>query len=42
MNFWFRMQGEKVAILSSEVTCELFDTVVNLDMSDAENFCRWL
>jgi lysozyme family protein len=34
------MQGEKVAVLSSEVACELFDTAVNLDMSDTVKFLQ--
>jgi lysozyme family protein len=39
-NFWNRMQGEKVAGISSEVAFELFDTAVNLDVPDAVKFLQ--
>ena len=39
-NFWNRMQGEKVAQISPEVACELFDTAVNMDVSDAVRFLQ--
>ena len=39
-NFWNRMQGDKVAGISSEVAYELFDTAVNLDVPDAVEFLQ--
>ena len=39
-NFWGRMQGEKVAGISSEVAFELFDPAVNLDLPDAVKFLQ--
>lgn len=40
INFWIRMQGDKVAAVSLEVACELFDTAVNLDAPDAVRFLQ--
>jgi lysozyme family protein len=36
--FWCRFQGDKVAAISPPVACELFDTAVNLGLSDAVRF----
>ena len=39
-NFWLRIQGDRVAAVSPEVACELFDTAVNLDVPDAVRFLQ--
>lgn len=39
-NFCLRIQGDRVAAVSPEVACELFDTAVNLDVPDAVRFLQ--
>jgi len=39
-NYWNRIQGDKVARISSEVAYELFDTAVNMDVPDAVKFLQ--
>jgi len=39
-NFWARVQGDKLAAISLEVACEVFDTAVNLDVPDAVKFLQ--
>jgi lysozyme family protein len=38
INFWCRFQGDQIAAISPAVACELFDTAVNLGLSDAVRF----
>lgn len=38
INFWNRLQGDRIAEMSLDVVCELFDTAVNLDVVDAVKF----
>ncbi len=38
INFWLRIQGDRVAAVSPEVAYELFDTAINLDVPDAVRF----
>ena len=40
INFWVRIQGDKVASVSPGVAYELFDTAVNLDVPDAVKFLQ--
>lgn len=38
--FWDRFQGDKVAAISAEVACELFDTAVNMHVTRAVQFLQ--
>ncbi len=40
INFWYRIQGDQLATISSEVAYEVFDTAVNLDVPDAVKFLQ--
>ncbi len=40
INFWDRIQGDKLAKLSPEVAYEVFDAAVNMDVPDAVRFLQ--
>jgi len=40
VNFWNRIQGDKLASISPEVANEVFDTAVNLGVTDAVRFLQ--
>lgn len=40
VNFWCRFQGNVISEISPEIAKEMFDTAVNLDVSDAVRFLQ--
>ena len=39
-NFWQRIQGDRISQLSAAIATELFDTAVNMSVSDAVRFLQ--